>query len=307
MIPTVNFHLTEACNFGCKFCYATFEDIERISLKKNLLSKDYQKKIITLLAEYGKFKKINFAGGEPTLIRYIGELIQHAKECGLTTSIVTNASLIDEKWVKSMAPYLDIFAVSIDSLFDETNRKIGRVPKRTNGEVERTQKGAAPSQDKFIRIADACRENGVYLKVNTVVCRYNYQEKMTDFINTLQPFHWKVLQVTRIEGQNDLNFEEMRISHEEFQEFCNQNQVGLDKEIKFIKETEELIRGSYLMVDPLGRFYASTKGCHSYSSPILEVGVERALKEIEVDVNKFIRRGGDYSLDGRKKDTVQGQ
>jgi MoaA/NifB/PqqE/SkfB family radical SAM enzyme len=36
--------------------------------------------------------KINFAGGEPFMNQYLGDYIQYAKEIGLKTSIITNAS-----------------------------------------------------------------------------------------------------------------------------------------------------------------------------------------------------------------------
>ena len=39
-------------------------------------------------------------------------------------------------------------------------------------------------------------------------------------------------------------------------------------------ESNELMRGSYVMVDPAGRFFDNVEGGHTYSRPILEVGVE---------------------------------
>ena len=83
-ITTVNFHLIKACNYKCKFCYATFNDIDIVS---NIQQKDAEI-IITKLADSNLFKKINFAGGEPTLIKYIIPLIEHAKNMGFETSIV---------------------------------------------------------------------------------------------------------------------------------------------------------------------------------------------------------------------------
>ena len=73
MITTINFHLLKACNFKCKFCYATFNDINEKKMSKN-----EQFELIKQLAESKMFKKINFAGGEPTLIPYIKELIIYA-------------------------------------------------------------------------------------------------------------------------------------------------------------------------------------------------------------------------------------
>ena len=63
-----------------------------------------------------------------------------------------------------------------------------------------------------------------------------------------------------------------------------------------IIEEDNIIRGSYLMIDMLGRFFDSTQMKHNYSDSILKVGVENALQNIYVDIDKFNQREGDYSL-----------
>jgi len=280
MIPTVNFHLIKACNYGCKFCYATFEDI-----KEKGLSEKAQYELIDLLAQSKMFRKINFAGGEPTLLPHIKELIKYAKSLGFETSIVTNGSRIDAKWVKEISTYLDILALSIDSIHDSTNIDIGR-----------NEKGKVATKEKFLEISQACHLYGLNLKINTVISKYNKNEYLAEFINQVKPFRWKILQVARVEGQNDSQFDGVKVTTEEFHAFCEQNKQGLLPEIKFVIEPNDIIRGSYLMVDMLGRFYDSSKGCHSYSKPILEIGVEEALQEISVSYEKFTQREGDYSV-----------
>jgi radical S-adenosyl methionine domain-containing protein 2 len=52
--------------------------------------------------------------------------------------------------------------------------------------------------------------------------------------------------------------------------------------------------GSYLMVDPAGRFFDNVNGRHTYSRPIIEVGVTEALKDIRFDLGKFYEREGVY-------------
>jgi len=54
------------------------------------------------------------------------------------------------------------------------------------------------------------------------------------------------------------------------------------------------IKGSYVMVDPAGRFFENTSGRHIYSQPILEVGVRRAMNKMGYDFAKFVKRGGLY-------------
>lgn len=45
--------------------------------------------------------------------------------------------------------------------------------------------------------------------------------------------------------------------------------------VKLVAEPVELIEGSYVRVNPDGRFYTNVGGPFSYSSSILEVGVEK--------------------------------
>lgn len=281
MIPTVNYHLLKACNYACKYCYATFDDV-----KGKGISKEEQKSLIILLAQSKLFRKINFAGGEPLLVPYIHELIQLAKQQGLTTSIVTNASLLTKEWILNIHPYLDILTLSIDSANKTSNLLIGR----------KDHQGNTVNTEKLIDIAQLCHNLRINLKINTVVNRFNKNETLTPLINALQPFRWKVLEATKVEGQNDKQYSEICAEKTDFESFCIRNQSGLLENIKFVPEPADIIQGSYLMVDLLGRFYDSSSGKHSYSSKILESGVEKALSEINVNIHKFHLREGDYEV-----------
>ncbi len=61
-----------------------------------------------------------------------------------------------------------------------------------------------------------------------------------------------------------------------------------------VPETNDDLIGSYVMVDPAGRFFDNQTGEHRYSKPILDVGVAQALSEVSYDQAKFLRRGGAY-------------
>lgn len=72
-------------------------------------------------------EKINFSGGEPFLPkrgRHLGEMVKYCKqELKLdSVSIVSNGSLITEKWFQEYGEYLDIMAVSCDSFNEDTNK-----------------------------------------------------------------------------------------------------------------------------------------------------------------------------------------
>ena len=279
-IPSINFHLWEPCNMRCKFCFATFQDVKQTILPKGHLPEADALKVVEEIAAAG-FEKITFAGGEPLLCKWLPSLIRKAKELGLTTMIVTNGSKLTETFLEVNAPYLDWIAVSVDSLEVENNIKIGRAIT-----------GKTPlSKAFYYNLVETIKKYGYGLKINTVVNKVNYKENLTEFIEYAKPKRWKVLQVLPIVGQNDKNINDFKITDDEYQCFLNKH-----KNIEtLVPESNNAIKGSYVMVDPAGRFFDNTEGTHNYSKPILEVGVPIALKKMGYNVKKFKSRGGVYN------------
>ena len=65
--PAVNWHFWPWCNYGCNFCFATFEDLP--SSKKMTKAEAFT--IPKKLAD-ARVQKLTFVGGEPTLYPYLG-------------------------------------------------------------------------------------------------------------------------------------------------------------------------------------------------------------------------------------------
>ena len=96
--PAVNWHFWPWCNYGCKFCFARFEDIplaDRLPREITLL-------VPAMLKQAGA-EKITFVGGEPTLCPFLDELLIESKRVGLTTCIVSNASGLTEDFLHANA------------------------------------------------------------------------------------------------------------------------------------------------------------------------------------------------------------
>lgn len=276
---TVNYHMLKACNMSCGFCFATFSDIQQFSP----LNPAQQMKLVAMLCETG-FRRINFAGGEPTLCRSLPDLIRLAKSHGLVTSIVTNGSRITNEWLDDLAGYLDIVALSIDTVYTETQIEIGRV-----------ERGKPPiDSQQYIALSQAIRGRGIRLKVNTVVNRANYTEDFRSFILAMKPERWKIFQALPVQGQNDARISEFTISGSQFEQYVERNRTVEHNGIKVVPENNDLMTGSYVMVDPYGRFFDNVGGRYKYSAPILDVGVTRALKRVSVDIGRFEQRGGNY-------------
>ena len=178
----------------------------------------------------------------------------------------------------------DIFALSVDSVDADTQIAIGRVAA-----------GKAPmSADDYLAVCAAVAERGIRLKVNTVVSRFNADEDFRPFILAARPERWKIFQVLPVRFQNDARIDEFEISDAEFRRYVERNSTVAERGVKVVPESNELMTGSYAMVDPLGRFYDNVRGMHRYSDPILQVGVEKALSQVSVSPDRFAERGGDY-------------
>ncbi len=282
-IPAINFHIWKYCNFKCKFCFATYEDERELYRQKSYLSENEMLRIIDEISKQG-IDKITFAGGEPMLCKWLPNLIKHAKEVGLTTMIVTNGYLLTEKWIKEQNGNLDWITLSIDSIDNENQLTIGRSSgKKVIG------------KDEYLEKINWIKSNGIRFKLNTVVCSANLSDNMSDFIIIIKPERWKIFQVLPMIGQNDNHIEELLISKQDFESYINRHRIVEDFNIKVIPEDNDLMTGSYLMIDPQGRLYDNVEGKYHYSEPILKVGFEIARQQVTVHKNKFTDRKGLYN------------
>lgn len=270
VFETVSFHITKPCNMKCKFCYATFEDmnIKRMSYFDALT-------VVTRL-NYAGVEKITFAGGEPLLFPHLAEVIKFSKHLGLTTSIITNGSLLTYEWLEDLKDDLDWVGLSIDSLSNKTNKKIGRVSK---------------NPVDYYKIIRMVKYFNMKLKINTVVNRFNQEESLQDFIEMVNPLRWKIFDTLRVEGQNDKQFEEIRTIDKGFERFIERHSHP-----SMVPEDNRLMTGSYLLIDPQGRPFENSKGKHAYSKKSLITStLEECLKDISLNRETFLERGGLYN------------
>jgi len=278
----VNYHLFEPCNMQCKYCFAQFKDVKRI-LPKGYLPKEDSIQIINQIADAG-FSKITFVGGEPTLCKWLPELIKHSKEKGLTTMVVTNGSLINEEWLQKTSSYLDWVGISIDSLNNDNNIKIGRYS--AGKKVMR--------KEQYFKLFSLLKQYKIKAKINTVVTKYSYREDFSELINQAEPKRWKIFEPLAVEGQNDGKIEEVKPTNQQFNQFVKFHKSSVLNKDLIVSESNEEMTGSYLMIDPAGRFFDNTKGKHTYSDPILKVGLQEASKQVNFNYKQYLNRGGEY-------------
>lgn len=273
-VPSVNFHLLEGCNMDCEFCFLP---------EGHLLSQQDWILIIDQIAEFG-FKKDNFAGGEPTLLPWLPNLIARAKERGMVTSIITNGSRITDQWLNDLNGSLDWIGLSIDTVDPEKLKRSGRA---IGGKVPITE-------EEYLNIIGEIKRHKIRLKINTVVTSVNWKEDFTSFIREAKPERWKLLQVLPVKGQNDAQVDDFIITTEQFEAYVQCNCIVENDGIMVVPENNEAMTESYVMIDPAGRFFDNTQGFYRCSEPILKVGVAEALKQVSIDPERFRQRGGEY-------------
>jgi radical S-adenosyl methionine domain-containing protein 2 len=281
ILPSINYHLWRPCNMSCKFCFATFEDT-KIKLPKGHLNKTDSLKLIDKIIDAG-FKKITFAGGEPTLCKWLPELIKKSKDGGLTTMIVTNGFRMNSDYLSQLEGFLDWITISVDSLNPLVNFQTGRFYRNT-----------IPDENYYNDIIFNIKNKGFRLKINTVIHKLNYKEELDNFIVKSNPERWKIFRVLPIKGQNDKHITDFKINTSQFELFKKNHEYLTKLGIDIVFEDNNDMLGSYLMIDPNGRFYDNLESEYIYSSPILEIGIQQAYSQIRIDYDKFVKRNGIY-------------
>ncbi|MBF2756038.1 MAG: radical SAM protein [Gammaproteobacteria bacterium AqS3] len=288
----INFHIIENCNYACRFCYAHWGD----PMKGMQMSDEEIERMLRSLAEYFRSKKfraqaarmgidssrirLNIAGGEPTLLptERLLMIVKQAKSLGFEVSIISNASFPDR--LVALAPHLQMIGISVDSIDEDTNRRIGRANKKGRGKVLTLDE-----------LGDLCiqlrAENpAIELKLNTVVCSENVGEDLHELIRRIRPDRWKIFKalpaIERIPG-------DILITDSPFQDF-------LDRHREFApiisSEDNDEMQQSYIMINPEGRFFQNGGRGRDYrcSERILEVGAEQAFGQIPFSFEKFAAR-----------------
>jgi radical S-adenosyl methionine domain-containing protein 2 len=269
----VNFHIWPKCNLNCTFCYATFPQVRRTLPRADAMA------VIDQLVEAGT-EKITFVGGEPTLYPHLAEVVAHASSRGLTTCIVSNGAKLPQV-LDRIGHLVDWVGLSVDSGNEMTQQRLGR--------------GSGDHVARSMAMADLIHGLGIGLKLNTVVTSLNWEEDMSWLVRRMGPQRWKAFQVLKIEDENLGRVEPLLISKPEFKAFVDRHAGLAGEGFPLVAETNDDIRGSYVMIDPLGRFFCNEDGRYRISKPILDVGVDSALAQAGWRSDKFIARGGLYN------------
>lgn len=243
----INLHVLEACNFKCRQCFSKFGT-------EKLLPMEGWKKIVDNCIAGADVDEFNIAGGEPILYPGLAELVEYIRSKGIKVSLITNGSLMDEEWIKNYARLYETIGFSVDSLDDETNKKIGRCDRN----------GKTIPASRIVKLCGMIRKYapGCRIKINTVVSALNKDEVMSDFIDEIAADRWKILRMKPFQYDGFSNLD-IQVSDAEFLRFVEKNrkkdrkeggkEAGAGAELA---EREVVVepdmRASYVLIDSNG-------------------------------------------------------
>jgi radical SAM protein with 4Fe4S-binding SPASM domain len=162
---SLHIELTAKCNLQCLYCYRK----SHINIiEEDRLSVEELKNIIISLADRG-LKIVELTGGEPLLHPHFMDIVDICYKNLSLMSIITNAVLIDNKFVEQILPYKNkvLFSISLDShLEKEHDRRCGM-----KGAFKKTVKGIKllAEQGFIVRTAMAVDENNWSQIENTLL------------------------------------------------------------------------------------------------------------------------------------------
>ena len=271
-----NLHLTNACNYRCVYCFGKFPCEKPLALQG-------AKRVIDNVCRYFQTKavtdgRINFAGGEPLLYPYLDEVIGYAHEQGVRISLVTNGSLLTKTKIRFWKDKVDCIGLSVDSFLGNRNREIGRC-----------NNGRTLSCSELFAIADCIHKNGIKLKVNTVVSKYNESEDMSDGYRRLRPERLKFLQLQIVRTVNDMAGR-LCVTKTQFDAFCRRHQ---DCAVKVVVEESGSMENSYLMINPQGQLLLNDGGSYRQFGDCLTEDITNLIKKMPMDFQKFAKRYAD--------------
>ena len=281
-----NWHIREYCNFGCKYCYAHWPESAlpeawRNPGTANRILEELSRLPAIVPGEWTGRSRLNIAGGEPlSLWNRRGDLqriLDEAERLGFALSVITNGFLLTDAVVRDIAPRLQVLGVSMDSANPKTNRSIGRCDKGGKGRMILPEQVA-----EIFRLAREVNPD-IECKLNTVVCADNWREDFHAVIGQIAPDRWKVFQMLPIADTPEVRDKQqpLVVTAEQFADFKARHR---DLAV-MCPEDNDAMTGSYVMVDPFGRFYqnesAEVGHRHIVSRPIYEVGAETAWDDVQ--------------------------
>jgi MoaA/NifB/PqqE/SkfB family radical SAM enzyme len=227
-IPSVDWWMTSHCNLACDFCYGPVPGKDPVERRPEILQ--------ALAASSARV--VTLCGGEPLLIRRIGEFAATLRRSGKSVVLNTNGELLRRRLDQGL------------SLADFTMAGIS-IEGSTAG-VHRAMRGEKADFHEVIEAARlVAREPGIRLKLATVVSAVNRDDlpALAVTVRDLAPDVWRLYQYSR-RGDQNVGRQRHWLPDDEFGRLASQA-AALAAPVPTAPSTETETEGC-LIVDPSG-------------------------------------------------------
>jgi MoaA/NifB/PqqE/SkfB family radical SAM enzyme len=180
-IPSVDWWTTSHCNLACDFCYGPVPGKDPVERRHDILE--------ALAASSARV--VTFCGGEPLLLRKIGDYAALLRQGGKSTVLNTNGELLRRRLDQGLR--LTDFAV------------VGISVEGSTREVHREMRGGKADFDEVMAaVRLVAMEAGVGLKLATVVSSVNRNDlpALARTVRDLAPDVWRLYQYSSRGDQN---------------------------------------------------------------------------------------------------------
>lgn len=269
----INYHITDDCNFDCKYCFADF--------KMKSLQLEEAKRVIESIESFFRENeiengRINIAGGEPLMYPHLDEVIGYISQRSIDVSIITNGFLLTKERIASWKGKVSMIGISIDAASIETNVNIGRCNRCRQ----------ANTVEHLLELAEAIHKAGIKLKINTVVSKANLEEDMVTIYRIMQPDRLKLICVHSVSEINEcVNQEKLIPTIDEFNMFIDKNKYSENCEM--VCEGSQEMENSYLMINPQGEFFINNLGVETVYGNVINKPLSKIVSQVPFDINKF--------------------
>ncbi len=195
---TINWAVTNKCNFKCSHCYSRNDPDEELDF-------DTLSKCIKHAADAGVLS-INFGGGEPLLRKDLLDIAEFSSKCGMRVSMNSNGYLIDAAMAGEIKKKgFTKVGISIDSHLPEVHDEF---------------RGINGSHERAVRAVAYLNDAGIETSISTVICKINHNdvEALIDFAirNKVKQLNFHNFKCS---GLGYSNKDELDLSSDEWREF----------------------------------------------------------------------------------------
>lgn len=215
-------NVTTRCNQACKYCHR-FLNIADLTFEEN-------NRILDNLIASG-ISEITWTGGEALLLDGINELIMKSYKHGIKNKLITNGKLLTNEKIDQISNYLDSITLSIDSVDDNINNKLGR---------------GINHFSNIDTILNKLQNTNIKIRINTVVNKYNLNSisKLVECLNNYNVYSWRLFKFMPLRETAIKNQEEFDITNNEF-----------DKALKYVRKNTKIEKIESRVKDDMEKKY----------------------------------------------------